>query len=175
MCDCRGSARASSSTFHLYTSTWYCSCTAYRCTRPATKCKDEKWTGLLSRSSSNQKTSGNKALAQHIINDVIKQNPCHIVVAQEVDAKTEQAVRDVISPEGRPPLHAPAIAGQASSSSGAFSSAAPATAGLASSPASSATAVQPMWIVAVGVEGGNGKTNLVAARSACATGVKILE
>ena len=117
----------------------------------------------------------NKQLAQHIITDVIKENPCHIVVAQEVDQDTEQVMRDVINPEGRPPLYAPAMAGQASSPSAASYTAASATAELASSSAASATAVQPMWIVAVGVEEGNAKTNLVAARSTFATDVKILE
>ena len=113
----------------------------------------------------------NPALAKHIIDDVILHNPCHIVVAQEVDPKTEKAMRDQINPEGRQPLHA-----HASSSSGASSSAAaPATAGLSSSAASSATEVQPMWIVAVGEDVDNVKTNLVAVRSTYATAVDVLE
>ena len=101
----------------------------------------------------------NVALEKHIFQDVILHNPCHIVVAQEVDSKTEMAMRDVINPEGRQPLHA-----HASSSSGASSSAAPATAG-----------VQPMWIVAVGEDVDKVKTNLVAVRSTYATAVDVLE
>ena len=101
----------------------------------------------------------NAALEKHIFQDVILHNPCHIVVAQEVDTNTEMAMREVINPEGRQPLHA-----HASSSSGASSSAAPATAG-----------VQPMWIVACGNEEGNVKTNLVAVRSTFATEVNVLE
>ena len=117
----------------------------------------------------------NKQLSQHIINDVIKKNPCHIVVAQEVDAKTAQSMRDMINPESRPSLRAPAIAGQASSSSGASSSAVPAIAGLSSSAAASATAEQPMWIVVVGDASDSVKTNLVAARSTYAKDIKVLE
>ena len=84
-------------------------------------------------------------------------------------------MRDMINPESRPSLRAPAIAGQASSSSGASSSAVPATAGLSSSAASSATAEQPMWIVAVGDASDSVKTNLVAARSTYAKDIKVLE
>ena len=101
----------------------------------------------------------NVALEKHIFEDVILKNPCHIVVAQEVDFKTETAMRGVINPEGRQPLHA-----HASSSSGASSSAAPATAG-----------VQPMWIVAVGEDVDKVKTNLVAVRSTYATSVEVLD
>ena len=120
----------------------------------------------------------NPALAQHIIQDVILNNPCHIVVAQEVDPKTEKAMRDVINPEGRQPLHAHAW----SSSGASCSAAAPATAGLSSSAAAapataglSSSAVQPMWIVAVGEDVDQVKTNLVAVRSTYATAVDVLE
>ena len=46
--------------------TWYCMYTAYSDTMSATKSKCDKWTGLLSRSSSNHKlTAGVKKYSGH--------------------------------------------------------------------------------------------------------------
>ena len=58
VCDFRSSAKSTSSTFHLYMSNHVminCFYTATNFPMLATKCKDEKWTGLPSLSSSNHK------------------------------------------------------------------------------------------------------------------------
>ncbi len=92
-------------------------------------------------------------LANHIVSDVIMQNPCHIVVAQEVDEETQQVMREVINTESRPPLYAPAT--------GACFFFRARECGAAH--------------VGDGLRRREGKTNMVAARSTHVASVELLE
>ena len=88
---------------------------------PHSERTDVGWLSLYQGNWGGKRT--NKVLSEHITNDAIKRNPCHFLVAQEVDEDTCTLMETMSNPEGRPPADAPANVGSASVAASSSSSA----------------------------------------------------